>query len=95
MLSEKARLKEEFSGKSLEVGIRVISVERTFGIGISEVYRGGETLIASADEVGEVEVRLPKDRDSSMFRPNSESSILVSVSDWNAVRKRLILEALN
>ena len=94
MLSEKAKLKEELSNKSLEISIRVISSERSFGIGISDRYRGGDTIVASNDEVGQVEIRIPNDRDSSIFRPNYETTLMVSIADWNAVRKRLVLEAI-
>ena len=93
MLSERAQLKQRFSGKSGKVNIRVSSIERTFGIGISDEYRGGSTLIANIGEVGEVEIRLPASSDSNNYRSGTEEEILVSIADWNAVRKRLVLES--
>jgi hypothetical protein len=93
MLSERAQLKQKFAGKSGKVNIRVSSIERTFGIGISDEYRGGSTLIANIGEVGEVEIRLPASSDSNNYRAGTEEEILVSIADWNAVRKRLVLES--
>ena len=93
MLSERNRIKESHEGHSQEASIRISSVERTFGIGISDSYRGGTTLIAEAEGVGEVEIRLPADSDASEYHTGTETSLTVSIADWNAVRKRLILEA--
>ena len=70
-----------------------LSIERTFGIGISDSYRGGSTLIAEAEGAGEVEIRLPAGSDASEYHAGSETTLTVSIVDWNAVRKRLILEA--
>ncbi len=93
LLSERNQLKESFVGKTQDVGVRVKSVERTFGIGLSDAYRGGSTLIAEVEGLGEVEVRLLAETDASGYRSGTEDSILVSVADWNAVRKRLVLES--
>ena len=93
MLSERNQLKELHKGRSQEVSIRVNSIDRTFGIGISDSYRGGSTLIAEVEEVGEVEIRLPADSDTSEYRAGSEDSLTISIADWNAVRRRLVLEA--
>ena len=70
------------------------SIERTFGIGLSDAFRGGSTLIAESGEIREVEIRLPSDSDASQFKPGYESEISVTISDWNAVRRRIILEAI-
>ncbi|MDP7257336.1 MAG: hypothetical protein QGH57_04855, partial [Candidatus Thalassarchaeaceae archaeon] len=93
MLSERNQLKELHKGRSQEASIRVNSIERTFGIGISDSYRGGSTLIAEAEGAGEVEIRLPAGSDASEYHAGSETTLTVSIVDWNAVRKRLILEA--
>ena len=69
------------------------SIERTFGIGLSDEFRGGRTLIAEAGDIEEVEVRLPASADTSHFKPGYETEISVTISDWNAVRRRIILEA--
>jgi hypothetical protein len=50
-------------------------------------------LIAEAEGVGEVEIRLPADSDADEYHSGTEASLTVSVADWNAVRRRLILEA--
>ena len=92
MLSERNQLKESLSSVSGDVAIRVTSIERTFGIGLSADFRGGNTLIANVEGVGEVEIRLPATHSSS-YRPGSEETITVSIADWNGVRKRLILES--
>jgi hypothetical protein len=92
MLSERNQLKELHKGRSQEVSIRINSIERTFGIGIPDSYRGGSTLIAEA-EGGEVEIRLPADLDTSEYHAGTEASLKISIADWNAVRRRLVLEA--
>ena len=93
MLSERNNLKGSFAGRSGDIQLRVNSVERTFGIGLSETYRGGSTLLAHVDGVGEVEVRLSANSDASEYKSGSEGNITVAIADWNAVRKRLVLEA--
>ena len=93
MLSERNQLKESHKGRSQEASIRVNSIERTFGIGLSDSYRGGSTLIAEAEGVGEVEIRLLADSDTSDYRAGTETSLTISIADWNAVRRRLVLEA--
>ncbi len=93
MLSERNQLKELHKGRSQEASIRVNSIERTFGIGISDSYRGGSTLFAEVEGVGEVEIRLPADSDTSEYHAGTETSLTISIADWNAVRRRLVLEA--
>ena len=93
-ISERNALKDSLSGNSGSIQIRVNSIERTFGIGLSDAFRGGSTLIAESGEIREVEIRLPSDSDASQFKPGYESEISVTISDWNAVRRRIILEAI-
>ncbi len=69
------------------------SVERTFGIGLPDEFRGGSTLIAESGDIGELEIRLPSNSDASHFKAGYETEISVTISDWNAVRRRIILEA--
>ena len=92
-ISERNALKDSLSGSSGSIQIRVNSVERTFGIGLSDEFRGGSTLIAESGGIGELEIRLPSSTDSSQFKAGYETEISVSISDWNAVRRRIILEA--
>ena len=91
-IRERNDIKEEVSGNSGNVSFRVNSVERTFGIGISDAFRGGSTIIAFVDGAGEVEIRTPSDSDYSHYRSGTEAEMVVSIADWNAVRRRLILE---
>ena len=93
-ISERNALKDSLSGNSGSIQIRVNSIGRTFGIGLSDTFRGGSTLIAVAGEIGEVEIRLPSDSDASQFKTGFEGEISVTISDWNAVRRRIILEAI-
>ncbi len=93
-ISERNALKESLSGNSGNIQIRVNSIGRTFGIGLSDDFRGGSTLIAVAGEIGEIEIRLPSDSDTSQFKAGFEGEISVTISDWNAVRRRIILEAI-
>tara|TARA_B100001093_G_scaffold435189_1_gene433012 strand:- start:85 stop:882 length:798 start_codon:yes stop_codon:yes gene_type:complete len=98
MLSEQNALKEELSGTLIDVPIKITSVERTFGIGISERYRGGNTAVASLYGQGvpsghTVEIRIPSDADDSVFKTGYEGEVSCEVSGWNGIRKRLILDA--
>ena len=98
MLSEQNTLKEELSGTSVDVSIKITSVERTFGIGISDRYRGGNTVVASLHDQGmpignEVEIRIPSDTDISVYKAGYECEISCTVSGWNGIRKRIILDA--
>ena len=92
-ISERNSVKESLSGDSVTIPIRVNSMERTFGIGLSEEFRGGNTIIAQSGEISELEIRLPKDSDASHFKPGHETEISVKVADWNAIRRRIILES--
>lgn len=98
MLSEQNALKEELSGAPVNISIKITSVERTFGIGISDRYRGGNTVVASLYDKGgpsgnEVEIRIPSDADSSVYKAGYEGKMSCTVSGWNGIRKRIILDA--
>ena len=98
MLSEQNALKEELSGTTVDISIKITSVERTFGIGISDRYRGGNTVVASLHDQGmpsanEVEIRIPSDTDISLYKAGYEGEISCTVSGWNGIRKRIILDA--
>ena len=93
-LSERSQVMESVSGKSGPISIRVNSVERTFGIGLSDLFRGGNTLVAEVKGVGEVEIRLPTNSsEATALKSGYEGVMEVSIADWNAVRKRLVLES--
>ena len=93
-LSERSQVMESVSGQSESVSIRVTSVERTFGIGISDLFRGGNTLVADVKGIGEVEIRLPTNSSmSDSLKPGYEGVMEVTIADWNAVRRRLVLES--
>ncbi|MFL2979151.1 MAG: EF-hand domain-containing protein [Candidatus Thalassarchaeaceae archaeon] len=98
MLSEQNSLKEELSGTPVDISIKITSVERTFGIGISDRYRGGNTVVASLYDQGtpsgnEVEIRIPSDANSSVYKDGYEGEISCTVSGWNGIRKRIILDS--
>ena len=93
-LSERSQVMESVSGQSGSVSIRVTSVERTFGIGISDLFRGGNTLVADVKGIGEVEIRLPTNSSmSDSLKSGYEGVMEVTIADWNAVRRRLVLES--
>ncbi len=73
---------------------RVNAVERTFGIGLSDAVRGGNTIIAEVEGVGEVEIRMPPSADLSHIKSGYEGELPCTISDWNAVRRRLIMESI-
>ena len=94
MLSDQRKLSDSVEGKTFKFEIKVTSdAERTFGIGIDDAYRGGMTLIGEVQEVGEVEVRLPSGADSGSLPKGRNSTISASISGWNGIRKRLIVNA--
>ena len=98
MLSEQNALKEELSGTTVDISIKITSVERTFGIGISDRYRGGNTVVASLHDQGmpsanEVEIRIPSDTVISLYKAGYEGELSCTVSGWNGIRKRIILDA--
>jgi len=94
MLSDQRRLAESVDGQSHDISIKVTTApERTFGIGVDDEYRGGSTIIAEVPGVGEVDIRLRNDADTNSFRKGSEHSLNASITGWNGIRKRLIMNA--
>ncbi len=93
-ISERNSVKDSLSGASSPVQFRVNAVERTFGIGLSEAVRGGNTIIAVVEGVGEVEIRLPPSADMSHIKSGYEGELSCTIADWNAVRRRLIMESI-
>ena len=93
-ISERNSVKDSLSGASSSVQFRVIAVERTFGIGLSDAVRGGNTIIADVEGVGEVEIRMPSSADVSHIKSGYEGELSCTIADWNAVRRRLIMESI-
>ncbi len=94
MLSDQRQLADSLEGKTFEFEIKATSdPERTFGIGIDDAYRGGMTVIGEVPEVGEVEVRFATGADSGSIPKGRSTSISASISGWNGIRKRLIVNA--
>ena len=93
-ITERNSVKDSYTGASASVQFRVIAVERTFGIGLSDSVRGGNTIIAEVKGAGEVEIRMPSSSDTSHIKPGYEGELSCSIADWNAIRRRLILESI-
>ena len=93
-ISERNSVKDSLSGESSSVQFRVNAVERTFGIGLSDAVRGGNTIIADVEGVGEVEIRMPSSADVSHIKSGYEGELSCTIVDWNAVRRRLIMESI-
>ena len=93
-ISERNSVKYSLSGASSSVQFRVNAVERTFGIGLSDAVRGGNTIIAEVEGVGEVEIRMPSSADVSHLKSGFEGELSCTIADWNAVRRRLIMESI-
>jgi hypothetical protein len=89
-LNDQRELLSGYKGQNLELTFRVSSVDRTFGIGISDEYKGGETLLVTSDS-HEIEVRVKKDVDTDKILSGTEMNSIVSVADWNGIRKRLVV----
>jgi len=73
--------------------VHIHSLERTFSIGIDDAYRGGQTIVGSIDGVGEVEVHLKANADTSDYTNHQTETFTVSVHKWNGIRKRIELNA--
>ncbi len=93
-ISERNSVKDSLSGVSTSVQFRVNAVERTFGIGLSEAVRGGNTIIADVDGIGEVEIRMASSADLSHIKSGYEGELSCTIADWNAVRRRLVMESI-
>tara|TARA_B100000686_G_scaffold73783_1_gene79547 strand:+ start:154 stop:1209 length:1056 start_codon:yes stop_codon:yes gene_type:complete len=94
MLTDQRNLADSLEGKTFQFEFKPNSdPERTFGIGIEDAYRGGMTVIGEVTEVGEVEVRFASGADSSSMSKGRSTTISASISGWNGIRKRLIVNA--
>ena len=94
MLTDQRNLADSLEGKTFQFEFKPNSdPERTFGIGIEDAYRGGLTVIGEVPEVGEVEVRFASGADSSSMSKGRGTTISASISGWNGIRKRLIVNA--
>ena len=92
-LNEQKELISEFKGSRFELSFRVNSVDRTFGIGISDEYKRGNTLHVTSG-TNDIEVRMTNDYDSSKILTGTEMSLQVSVDSWNGIRKRIIVNSI-
>ena len=92
-LNEQKELITGFKGSLFELSFRVNTVDRTFGIGISDEYRRGNTLHVTSG-IHDIEVRMVNDYDTSKIIKGTEMSLQVSVDSWNGIRKRLIVNSI-
>ncbi len=92
-LNEQRELISSFKGEVFNVSFKVNSVDRTFGIGVSDDYRRGNTLHVISGN-NELEIRMKNDYDTSGISSGQEKSLEVSVVDWNGIRKRLVLQSI-
>ena len=92
-LNEQKELISGFKGSLFELSFRVNAVDRTFGIGISDEYRRGNTLHVTSG-INDIEVRMVNDYDTSKILTGTEMSLQVSVDSWNGIRKRLIVNSI-
>ena len=91
-LNEQKELINGFKGTIFQLSFKVNSIDRTFGIGISDDFKRGNTLQVNSGN-HEIEVRMKNDYDTSSISTNSEMSLQVSVEAWNGIRKRLIVNS--
>ena len=91
-ISDKRKLNSKYEESKFILNIKVIEINRSFGIDLDEEYKGGKTLLANT-ESGELEIRLKNSDTSTDYRLNSEYEIHSTFSGWNSVRNRLILNA--
>lgn len=92
-LNEQRELISSFKGEVFNVSFKVNSVDRTFGIGVSDDYRRGNTLHVTSGN-NELEIRMKNDYDTSGISSGQERSLEVSVVDWNGIRKRLVMQSI-
>ena len=97
LMSDQRRVVETHRGTPYALSIKISSLEKTFGIGLPDEYRGGSTIIAEVSSVDDPsfscwsEIRLPASADLGDFRVGYESTIDASVEGWNSIRKRIIM----
>jgi len=92
-LNDQKDLISKFNGIIYDLSFRVNSIDRTFGIGISDDFKKGNTIHATFDS-HDIEVRLKNDYDTSKIMKGNEISMKLSVEAWNGIRKRLILNSV-
>ncbi|MBU89163.1 MAG: hypothetical protein CMA57_02050 [Euryarchaeota archaeon] len=92
-LNEQKELITGFKGSLFELSFRVNTIDRTFGIGILDEYRRGNTLHVTSG-IYDIEVRMVNDYDTSKILTGTEMSLQVSVDSWNGIRKRLIVNSI-
>jgi len=92
-LNEQRELISSFKGEVFNVSFKVNSVDRTFGIGVSDDYKRGNTLHVTSGN-NELEIRMKNDYDTSGISSGQERSLEVSVVDWNGIRKRLVMQSI-
>ena len=92
-LNDQIAVIESVSALTTNASVHIDRLERTFSIGIDDDYRGGQTIIGSVDGIGEVEIHLKADVDTSSMHAHQTESFTVSVHKWNGIRKRLELNA--
>lgn len=93
-LNDQIAVIDSTEGLSTTALVQIDRLERTFSIGIDDAYRGGQTVIGSIEGIGEVEIHLKADVDTSVMVARQSESFTVSVHKWNGIRKRLELNAL-
>ena len=93
-LNDQVAIIDSTEGQTTSATVHIDRLERTFSIGIDDAYRNGQTIIGSIEGVGEVEIHLRADVDTSSMHAHNSETFSVSVHKWNGIRKRLELNAL-
>ena len=90
--TEKKIVEEKYKGENFILEVKVISIQRSFGMNLKEEYKGGNTLLAKYGKV-DLEILLPNSPEYSEYNKNDEYTINCGISNWNGIRNRLVLLA--
>ena len=90
--TEKKIVEEKYKGENFILEVKVISIQRSFGMNLKEEYKGGNTLLAKYGKV-DLEILLPNSPEYSEYNKNDEYTSNCGISNWNGIRNRLVLLA--
>ena len=93
--SEITNVEKKYENKDLNLRLKVLEIQRTFGLGLEEKYRGGSTFIGEiqSDESTEIiEIKIPKDDQLENSKINDVIEITAIICGWNKIRRRLMLK---
>jgi hypothetical protein len=89
---ERARRIEAEGDAVFDISLRIEKVERTYGVGLLDGFRGGETVIGKIGET-DASVRLPVSMNGT-HAVGDEVAFTTKILGWKAVFRRFEFERL-